>query len=202
MTPHQCMNIPPMPPRKIPFYNLSTRDHCKKNTVLSTWIHTHRHHGQPSTWSSTQLISSVQSLLSSHHKSTHKTNTKSRKVQVKIQQFFYVFGNRWHGNWMYLSRRSRWGNRQRPIPPTPTLPERNWQRSRLGDLSRYSLGPTLTKTTDEFILVNGDISYARGWPWIWEVFFDLVQPLTTIMPMMETVVGNVVLSQPNVFPHI
>jgi hypothetical protein len=43
--------------------------------------------------------------------------------------------------------------------------------------------------SDEFVILNGDISYARGWPFIWERFFDLVQPLTTRMPMM-TGVGN------------
>ncbi len=34
------------------------------------------------------------------------------------------------------------------------------------------------------MIVNGDISYARGWPWIWERYFDLIQPLATMMPWM------------------
>ena len=37
---------------------------------------------------------------------------------------------------------------------------------------------------DEMMIVNGDISYARGWPWIWERYFDLIQPLATMMPWM------------------
>jgi hypothetical protein len=37
---------------------------------------------------------------------------------------------------------------------------------------------------DEMVIVNGDISYARGWPWIWERYFDLIQPLATMMPWM------------------
>lgn len=37
---------------------------------------------------------------------------------------------------------------------------------------------------DEMMIVNGDISYARGWPWIWERYFDLIQPLATAMPWM------------------
>lgn len=53
--------------------------------------------------------------------------------------------------------------------------------------------------SDEFILVNGDISYARGWPWIWERFFDLVQPLTTKMPMMVGVGNHEVDSHENPF---
>ena len=61
------------------------------------------------------------------------------------------------------------------------------------------LSDPLTKTTDEFIVVNGDISYARGWPWIWEIFFDLVQPLTTIMPMMVSVGNHEVDSHENPF---
>jgi hypothetical protein len=60
------------------------------------------------------------------------------------------------------------------------------------------LADSLTKN-DEFILVNGDISYARGWPWIWEVFFDLVQPLTTMMPMMVSVGNHEVDSHENPF---
>jgi len=42
---------------------------------------------------------------------------------------------------------------------------------------------------DEMMIVNGDISYARGWPWIWERYFDLIQPLATMMPWMVGV-GN------------
>jgi hypothetical protein len=38
--------------------------------------------------------------------------------------------------------------------------------------------------SDEFMLLNGDISYARGFPWIWERYFDQVQPLATSMPWM------------------
>ena len=52
---------------------------------------------------------------------------------------------------------------------------------------------------DEFIVVNGDISYARGWPWIWERFFDLVQPLATRMPMMVGVGNHEVDSHENPF---
>ena len=37
---------------------------------------------------------------------------------------------------------------------------------------------------DEMMIVNGDISYARGWPWIWERYFDQIQPLATMMPWM------------------
>jgi hypothetical protein len=52
---------------------------------------------------------------------------------------------------------------------------------------------------DEFIIINGDISYARGWPWIWEMFFDLIQPLSTIMPMMVGVGNHEVDSHENPF---
>lgn len=50
-------------------------------------------------------------------------------------------------------------------------------------------GPLSPHSTDEFLLVNGDISYARGWPWIWERYFDMVQPLATALPFL-TAVGN------------
>lgn len=43
--------------------------------------------------------------------------------------------------------------------------------------------------SDEFMFLNGDISYARGWPWIWERYFDLIEPLSTAMPWMVSV-GN------------
>jgi hypothetical protein len=43
--------------------------------------------------------------------------------------------------------------------------------------------------TDEFLVLNGDISYARGWAWIWERYFDMVQPLSVQLPWMTTV-GN------------
>jgi hypothetical protein len=54
---------------------------------------------------------------------------------------------------------------------------------------------------DEFIVINGDISYARGWPWIWEMFFDLLQPLSTTMPMMVGVGNHEVDSHENPFVY-
>ena len=60
------------------------------------------------------------------------------------------------------------------------------------------LSDPLTKS-DEFILLNGDISYARGWSWIWERYFDLIQPLTTSMPMMVSVGNHEIDSHENPF---
>merc|ERR1711871_157161 len=53
----------------------------------------------------------------------------------------------------------------------------------------YRDGPLSPGSTDEFLILNGDISYARGWPWIWERYFDLMQGLATAVPWMTTV-GN------------
>jgi hypothetical protein len=44
-------------------------------------------------------------------------------------------------------------------------------------------------SSDEFLVLNGDLSYARGWPWIWERFFDVIEPIATALPFMPTV-GN------------
>lgn len=35
---------------------------------------------------------------------------------------------------------------------------------------------------DDIILFNGDISYARGWSWTWEVFFQLTSPFLRHIP--------------------
>ena len=52
---------------------------------------------------------------------------------------------------------------------------------------------------DEFMLLNGDLSYARGWPWIWERFFDMLQPLATAMPVMVSVGNHEVDTKENPF---
>lgn len=43
--------------------------------------------------------------------------------------------------------------------------------------------------TDEFLLLNGDLSYARGWPWIWERFMEMIEPVAAERPWMVTI-GN------------
>ena len=52
---------------------------------------------------------------------------------------------------------------------------------------------------DEFMLLNGDLSYARGWPWIWERFFDMMQPLATAMPVMVSMGNHEVDTKENPF---
>lgn len=39
---------------------------------------------------------------------------------------------------------------------------------------------------DDLLLFNGDLSYARGWPWTWEVFFHQVSPLLRHIPARYT----------------
>lgn len=35
---------------------------------------------------------------------------------------------------------------------------------------------------DDLLLFNGDISYARGWPFTWEVFHNMTQAFTSHIP--------------------
>jgi hypothetical protein len=39
-----------------------------------------------------------------------------------------------------------------------------------------------TNAGDDLVLFNGDISYARGWSWTWEVFFQMTSPFLRHIP--------------------
>ena len=198
-----CMNISAIPPRTTPFDDLSSR------SIRCGTLFTEKCYDDPTSsemylhpgYIHTALMKNLQSGTRYHYNfgSDFVYSFVSPRSKEAEESFtFLVTGDMGVGG-IHKGEAGGATDNDRINKPTITPNYPNGIDNGADTVVRQGILFDPETKDDEFILVNGDISYARGWPWIWEKYFDLVQPLATKMPMMVSVGNHEVDSHENPF---